>query len=74
MAVWIDVVNGGIKIGQGVQQMGVTGEVNVFLQPDDGEGLEAAFSKQAQFRDKAFGNNTVRTVTISGVNYIWLKR
>ena len=73
MALWQDVVNGGIKIAQGIQQMGLVGKVQVLLEADVGERLEADFSKQGQFADKPVGRNVYRSVTLPGVPFIWLK-
>jgi hypothetical protein len=75
MATWVDVVNGAGMIARGLHTMGVTGDVHVALTPEDGEQLETAFQTRTTFSDITLpGQATVRTCTLGGVHFRWLKR
>jgi hypothetical protein len=74
MVGWGDVSVGAGMINGGLQRMGIRGTVHVALESDDGEQLEAAFSKQAVFADMTLPSGVWRTCTQSGVYFRWPKR
>jgi hypothetical protein len=52
--------------------MGIQGKVYVALEPEDGEQLEAAYSKQGQFKDVTLNGVMLRSCTLNGVEFRWL--
>jgi hypothetical protein len=70
-----DLSIGAGKIFGGLQQMGIAGDVHIALEPEDGERLEASFSKQGNFSDMTRPDGIVlRTCSFNGVHFRWFKR